>query len=189
MDTMQLKDNMEKAEIKVAERFWDKDTHIVVYPVIVPNAENYRINIKTAFKTKTGFNWKQIFTGEERERPLLTWDDVDYYYKEELKAIASIMSPLFSDDVKSANEAWKEQNPDAGAIIIGMDEMINKEEPDIMDKILGREKLKIELFDIYKWDETHPRGKIEHWMPIWKAWRHSYEVFKKAYSNNELVKL
>jgi len=180
---------MEKKEIKVAERFWDKDTHIVVYPVIVPNADNYKINLKTAFKTKTGFIWKQIFTGEERDRPLFTWDDVDYYYKEELKAIASIISPLFSDDIKSANQAWRTQNPDAAVIIKGMDEMIKTEEPDIMDKLLGREKLKIQFSDIHEWDETHPRGKVEHWLPIWKAWRYSYEVFKKEYESGNLIQL
>lgn len=189
MDTMQLNDNMERSEIKVAERFWNKDTHIVVYPVIVPNAENYKINLKTAFKTKNGFSWKQIFTGEEISRPMLTWEDVDFYYKEELKALASIITPLVYDNIREANEAWRKQNQNAEYIIKGMDEMIQTEEPDFMDKLLCREKLKIELLDINEWDEKHPRGSIKHWILIWKAWRYSYEIFKKEYESNNLVKL
>lgn len=178
---------MNYAEKEVARHYHNQKSHISIYPVIV-NAtfENghqidvpYKINLKSAFTDGHGWRWQQIFTGEDEGRPLKNWDDVIFLAELELKKLATIIEPLLYDDIQKAYNAWSEINGKMTYL-----EMKLQYEASKVDALLGV-KFRMMAFD----PDDDPRMKVAHWLPIWGAWKHFLEVFKKDLSENRYVKM
>lgn len=193
---------MEKFEIATAKHYYagKEKTHISVYPVIVTNSLRngepwdcpYKLNIKTAFFNGSNWRWQQIFTGMEENIPLKKWDDVLRYTEMELDNISSIITPLFNEDRFAAWEAHKKINNPISTKVIGFEKEDN--DYDFVEYLVkGLEKPKtsgiddlIIVSELDNWEDS-PRTTLEHWMPIWIAWKHFYDVFKLDLEQKKLA--
>lgn len=196
--------NMEKFEKEACKRYFaglDK-THIAVYPVLVVNSfcngkkidVPYKINIKTAF-TDNGENWRwnQLFTGEDENMPLCDWNDVIIYTEKEVKRIGSLLEPLFNDDKLTCWNRWHEINK-TEVIITGIPEIKEEEdeEEDYFERLIHKnnkfesDTLNINFMTLDD-HEISQRTKIEHWMPIYIAWKTFHERIMEDYLNGILI--
>lgn len=189
---------MNPFEKKSADHYHDGKSHISVYIVIVLNQPDYKVNLKTALKNGNGWRWNQIITGEDYDRPMQTWEDVDFVYRTELERLSAIIIPLFEENKIASYTEWCKINHRSATIIKGMDD--NDESDELTDierlckKSLGiqteKKRSKFEMMTFLLPDpENDPRTEISHWIPIWNAWKHSYEVFKNDMKNNVYVDL
>lgn len=177
---------MNSFEVNLARHFHNGKSHISIYPVIVekswvngdPVSVPYKINLKSAFLEGKSWRSQQIFTGEDEGRPLKNWDDVIWLAQLELCRLSEIIEPLISDDIQSAWNAWAKINGKLDYLTLKLRHLEAQNETG-----------KIKWFNILDDPDTDPRMKLNHWLPIWGAWKYFLEIFKNEYSSGKLKEI